>query len=144
MACIADGMSTLGPVVVAQQVVFHSGCSFIGIGTAPSEISWEVTSADGSWRLSKGFTQELIGNTTMSQHMRSEPCQPHGLTTVRWRSLTFFQLHFGGHKESCKIPIEETWHVLLMGCLLWVQWWSHNKSCFTVEVEHKFLFSAPC
>ena len=51
---------------------------------------------------------------------------------------------FGGRQESCEIPIGETWHVLLIGCLLWVQWWSHNKSCFTVEVEQKFLFSAPC
>ena len=60
-------------------------------------------------------------------HMGSEPCQPHGLTTVRWRYLTFCQLRFGGHQESSIIPICETWLVSLMGCLLWVQWWSHNR-----------------
>ena len=77
----------------------------------------------------------MIGSMTTSQHMSSEPCQPHGLTTVRWRYLTFCQLHFGGRQESCKIPIEETWHVLLMGCLLWFQWWSHNKS-WIQDISH--------
>ena len=60
--------------------------------------------------------------------MKSGPCQPHGLTTVRWCNLTFCQLHFGGCLESSRIPIYETWPVSLMGCQLWVQGWSHNKS----------------
>ena len=72
--------------------------------------------------------QLLIGSITKLQHMRSEPCQPHGLTTVRWRHLTFCQLRFGGRRESSRIPIYETWPVSLMECQLWVQWWSHNKS----------------
>ena len=103
-----------------------NSCSFIG--TAPLEISWEVISADGSWRQSKKPTLKLIGSTTELQHMRSDPCQHHGLTTVRWRYLTFCQRHFGGRQESSRIPVYETWLVSLMGCLRWVQWWLHNKS----------------
>ena len=73
------------------------------IGTAPLEVSWEVISADGLWRLSKRLTHELIGSTTELQHMRSEPCQPHGLTmncqvvlpdvlsAAFWRSSGVFQ-----------------------------------------------------
>ena len=64
-----------------------SGCSFIG--TAPLEISWEFISADGSWRLSKKPTLKLIGSTTELQHMRSEPCQHHGVLEVV-RSLPEF------------------------------------------------------
>ena len=101
-----------------------SGCSFIG--TAPSETSWEVISADRSWRPSKRLTHELIESTTKLQHMRSESCQPHGLTTVRWRYLTFCQLRIGGRRESSRIPNYVTWPVSLMGCQL--QWWSLNKS----------------
>ena len=103
-----------------------SGCSFIG--TAPSETSWEVISAYGSWRLSKRLTHKLIGSMTKLQHIKSEPCQPHGPTTVRWRYRTFCQLHFGGRRKSSRIPIYEIWPVSLMGCQPWVQWWSHNKS----------------
>ena len=55
--------------------------------------------------LSKRLTHELIGSTTELQHMRSKPCQPHGLTTVRWRYLTFCQLRFRGHLEFSRIPI---------------------------------------
>ena len=70
------------------------------------------------------FTHKLIGSTTELQHMRSEPCQPHGFTTVRWRYLTFCQLRSGGRREFFRIPIYVTWPVSLMGCLPWVQWWS--------------------
>ena len=58
-----------------------SWCLFIGIAT--SGISWEVTSADGSWRLSRKPTLKLIESMTELRHMRSEPCQLHGRTTVR-------------------------------------------------------------
>ena len=34
---------------------------------------------------------------------------------------------FGGHLGSSRIRIYGTWLVSLMACLLWVQWWSHNK-----------------
>ena len=98
------------------------------IGTATSEISWQVISADGSWRQTRKLTHELRESTTELQHMRSELCQHHGPITVRWRYLTFCQLRFGGRQESFKIPIYETWRVSLMGCLHWVQWWSHSKS----------------
>ena len=47
-------------------------------------------------RPSKRLTHELSGSTTKLQYMKSGPCQPHGLTTVRWCNLTFCQLHFGG------------------------------------------------
>ena len=77
---------------------------------------------------SKKLTHELSGSMTELQHIRSEPCQHHGLTAVRWHYLTFCQLRFGGRQESSRIPIYETWLVSLMGCLRWVQWWSHNKS----------------
>ena len=103
-----------------------SGC--LSIGTATSEISWEVISADGSWRQSKMLTHELRESTTELQHMRSEPCQHHGLTTVKWCYLIFCQLRFGSRQESSRIPIYETWLVSLMGCLLWVQWWSCRGS----------------
>ena len=65
-------------------------------------------------------THELIGITSRSQPMKSEPCQPHGLTTVRWWYLTFCQLRFGGRRESSGIPIYETWLVSLVGFQLWV------------------------
>ena len=63
----------------------RGGC--LSIGTATSEISWEVISADGSWRQSRKLTQELRGSTTKLQHMRSELCQHHGLITVSLRVL---------------------------------------------------------
>ena len=102
-----------------------SGCLYIG--TTTSEISWEVISADGSWRQSTKLTPELRDSMTELQHMRSALCQHHGLITVRWRYLTFCQLRFGGRQESSRIPIYETWLVSLMGCLCWVQWWSHKS-----------------
>ena len=105
-----------------------SGCSFIGI--TPSETSWEVISANGSWRLSRRLTHELIGSTTKLQHMRSEPCQPHGLTlTVRWCS--------GGRREYSRIPIYVTWPVSLMGCQLWVQWWWHKS--WIQDISHLLI-----
>ena len=58
---------------------------------------------------------------------RDEPCQHHGLTTVRWLYLRSCQQHFGGHLGSSRICIYATWPVSLMACLHWVQWWSHNK-----------------
>ena len=76
----------------------------------------------------EAYTRAERESMTELQHMRSELCQHHGLTTVRWHYLTFCQLRFGGRQESSRIPIYETWLVLLMGCLRWVQWWSHNKS----------------
>ena len=63
-------------------------------GTATSEISWEVISADGSWRQSKKPTLKLIESITELQYMKSGPCQHHRLTTVRWRYLTFCQRCF--------------------------------------------------
>ena len=102
-----------------------NGCLFIGIAT--SRISWEVTSADGSWRLSKKPTLKLIKSMIELLHMRSEHCQHHGRTTVRWPYLTSCQLRFGGHLGSSRIRIYGTWLVSLMACLLWVQWWSHSK-----------------
>ena len=100
-----------------------NGCLFIGIAT--SRISWEVTSDDGSWRLSRKPTLKLIESMTELLHMRSEPC--YGRTTVRWLYLTSCQLRFGGHLGSSRICIYATWPVSLMACLLWVQWWSHSK-----------------
>ena len=73
-------------------------------------------------RPSKRLTHELIGSTTTELH-------------VRGRYLTFCQLRFGGHRESSRIPICETWLVSLMGCQLWVQWWSHNKS-WIQDISH--------
>ena len=105
-----------------------SGCSFIGI--TPSETSWEVISANGSWRLSRRLTHELTGSTTKLQHMRSEPCKPHGLTvTVRWCS--------GGRREYSRIPIYVKWPVSLMGCQLWVQWWSHKS--WIQDISHLLI-----
>ena len=37
------------------------------------------------------------------------------------------QRRFGGHLGSSRIRIYGTWPALLRACLLWVQWWSHNK-----------------
>ena len=59
--------------------------------------------------------------------LRSEHCQHHECTTVRWPYLTSCQRRFGGHVRSSRIRIYGTWLVSLMACLLWVQWWSHNK-----------------
>ena len=69
-----------------------SGCLYIG--TATSEISWEVISADGSWRQSWKPMLKLIESITEWQLMKSGPCQHHGLTTVKWRYLTFCQQRF--------------------------------------------------
>ena len=78
----------------------------------------------GDCRLS---TRKLIKSMTELLHMRSEHCQHHGRTTVRWPYLTSCQRRFGGHLGSSRIRIYGTWLVSLMACLLWVQWWSHNK-----------------
>ena len=102
-----------------------NGCLFIGIAT--SEISWDVTSAVGSWRLSRKPIRKLIESMTELLHMRSEHCQHHGRTNVRWPYLTSCQRRFGGHLGSSRIHIYGTWLVSLMACLLWVQWWLHNK-----------------
>ena len=96
-------------------------------GIATSEISWGVTSADGSWRVPRKPTLKLIGCMTEWRHMRSECCKRHGRVTVRWHFLTFCQRRFGGHLGSSRIRIYGTWPALLRACLLWVLWWSHNK-----------------
>ena len=121
-----------------------SGCLFIGIAT--SGISWEVTSADWSWRLSRKPTLKLIESMTEFLHMRSEHCQHHGRTTVRWPYLTSCQRRFGGHLGSSRICIYGTWLVSLMACLLWVQWWSHSKlwiqDIFTLHHSLHDLYAA--
>ena len=54
----------------------------------------------------------------------------------RQRLFIHCDLRFGGRQESSRIPIYETWHVSLMGCLLWVQWWSHNMSWIQDILSH--------
>ena len=65
---------------------------------------------------------------TELRHMRSEHCQHHRLTTIRWPYLTSCQRRFGGHLGSSRIRTYATWRVTLLACLHWVQWWSHNTS----------------
>ena len=65
---------------------------------------------------------------TVWQLMRSEHCQLHGRTTVRWLYLTSCQRLFGGLLEFSRTRTCATWPVLLRACRHWVQWWSHNTS----------------
>ena len=60
--------------------------------------------------------------------MRSEHCQLHGRTIVRWLYLTSCQRLFWGLLESSRTCTCATWSVLLRACRHWVQWWSHNTS----------------
>ena len=101
-------------------------CLFTGIATAG--ISWELRSHISRWimeTVKEAYTQADRETMTKLLHMRSEPCQHHGLTTFKWPYLTSCQRRFGGHLGSSRILIYATWRVSLMACLHWVQWWLH-------------------
>ena len=104
-----------------QRMFVHWNCNIRDIMRS------HISRFDGSRRLSRKPTLKLIESMTELLHMRSEHCQRHGLTTVRWPYLTSCQRHFGGHLGSSRIRVYRTWLVSLMACLLWVQWWSHSK-----------------
>ena len=88
----------------------------------------------------KSYQQMDHGDSQGSLHMSWERVWPSystwGQSLV---SIMGLKLSSGAawHSVGCvlevvrslpKIPIYETWLVSLMGCLRWVQWWSHNNS----------------
>ena len=108
--------------VTPGRCVFSRGNTHCQLRETPT-VNWGGGGGGGGgWKPSKRLTHELIGSTTTELHVRG--CY-----------LTFCQLCFGGHRESSRIPICETWPVSLMGCQLWVQWWSHNKS-WIQDISH--------
>ena len=102
-----------------------------GLGTNPGGmfIHWNCNIRD----IMRSHISRWIVETVKEAYTRAERVYDQ-VTAHEVRALSASWAYncqfarFGGRQESSRIPIYETWLISLMGCLRWVQWWSHNKS----------------